>query len=406
MKNDQAPETRRQRPVTINPKPDTDNEHPVSNIQHPVSSIQHPVSSIQHPVSSIQHPVSSIQHPVSSIRPFIVPIFLPHAGCPHRCVFCNQVSITGSLPKTVNADQIRSQIHQFLSYKKDRRKPVQISFFGGNFLGLKTDQIKCLLDLATEFVRQGQADSIRFSTRPDTIDSGRLDMIHKFPVVTVELGAQSMDDHVLSLSRRGHRAADTVQAAALLKQRDYELGLQIMVGLPGDDRDRALATARRVAALNPDFVRIYPTLVLKGSLLARCYQKGAYTPLSLDDAVNQVKTLYLFFRKKDVRVIRMGLQASVDLEQGAAVIAGPYHPAFGHLVYSEVFLDKVEKEIESAALFSGSISIRVNPNKISTVRGIQNRNIHILREKYGFESIEVKADDSIKEDQLKVSGHR
>ena len=166
-----------------------------------------------------------------------------------------------------------------------------------------------------------------------------------------------------------------------------------------------MATGRRIAALNPDFVRIYPTVVFEGSLLAKWYKNGTYTPLSLDDAVNQVKTLYLFFKKKNIRVIRMGLQTSGDLEQETAVIAGPYHPNFGHLVYSGVFLNKVVKEIESATLITDSISISVNPNNISKLRGIQNRNIKILKEKFGFESIEVRADNSLKEDQLNVGSH-
>ncbi|MBT8366257.1 MAG: radical SAM protein [Deltaproteobacteria bacterium] len=350
-------------------------------------------------------PVRYFQRPASRTRPFIIPIFLPHAGCPHQCVFCNQVSITGSVPKAVSADQIRSQIHQFLRYKTDRRWPVQISFFGGNFLGLKTDEIKLLLDLATEFIRDGQVDSIRFSTRPDTINPERLDFITAYPVKTVELGAQSMDDRVLALARRGHNAGNTIQAVHQLKEREFDIGLQMMVGLPGDNEALSLDTAKKIAALRPDFVRIYPTVVLEGSLLARWYKNGTYTPLSLDDAVNQVKTLYLFFKKNNIRVIRMGLQASGDLEHGTAVIAGPYHPAFGHLVYSEVFLNKVVKEIESATLITDSISIGVNPSNISKLRGLQNRNIKILKEKFGFESIEVRADYSLKEDQLNVSRH-
>ncbi|MGD2022981.1 MAG: radical SAM protein, partial [Desulfobacterales bacterium] len=326
-------------------------------------------------------------------------------GCPHQCVFCNQSSITGVQRKIPSPDALRQIIQTNLTYNRKKRNAVQIAFFGGNFLGVNPADIKLLLTESATFVDQGLVGGIRFSTRPDTLDKRRLDMIRNFPVATVELGAQSMNDYVLRLSRRGHTAADTVKAVTLLKQRDYEIGLQIMVGLPGDDQDRVMATGRRIAALNPDFVRIYPTVVLDGSLLASWYQNGTYKPLSLDDAVNQVKTLYLFFKKKNIRVIRMGLQTSGDLEQGTAVIAGPYHPAFGHLVYSAVFLDKVLEAIESAKLFTDSISIGINPNNISKLRGIQNRNIKILKEKFGFKSIEVRADYSLKEDQLNVSSH-
>jgi len=335
-------------------------------------------------------------------RPFIIPIFLPHAGCPHQCVFCNQVSITGAKHEALEPDKIRIQIREFLNYKKENRKPVQIAFFGGNFLGLKREEIKSCLGLAGEFVSQGLVDGIRFSTRPDTIDKGRLDILENYPVSTVELGVQSMDDQVLALTGRGHRASDTIRAVEALRKRQLDIGLQMMVGLPGDNEALSLITAEKIAALRPEFVRIYPTIVMKNSQLARWYQNGTYAPLSLEEAVTRVKNLYQFFSRHNIKIVRMGLQASEDFEDGNAVLAGPYHPAFGHLVYSAVFLDKVVKEIETAALITNSISIGVNPKNISKLRGIQNLNIKILKEKFGFESIEVRADYSLKEDQLTV----
>ncbi|MGB5745450.1 MAG: radical SAM protein [Desulfobacterales bacterium] len=362
------------------------------------------MTSSQKPGSSIEHRASSIQYPASR-RPFIIPIFLPHAGCPHQCIFCNQVSITGAKYEAVEPDKIRIQIREFLNYKKDNRKPVQIAFFGGNFLGLKREEIKSCLGLAGEFVSQGLVDGIRFSTRPDTIDKGRLDILENYPVATVELGVQSMDDQVLALAGRGHSASDTVRAVEALKERQLDIGLQMMVGLPGDNGALSLITAEKIAALRPDFVRIYPTIVMKNSQLARWYQNGTYAPLSLEEAVTRVKNLYQFFSRHNIKIIRMGLQASEDFEDGQAVLAGPYHPAFGHLVYSEVFLDKVVKEIETATLITDSISIGVNPKNISKLRGIQNLNIKILKKKFGFESIEVRADYTLKEDQLTVSSH-
>jgi histone acetyltransferase (RNA polymerase elongator complex component) len=345
---------------------------------------------------------SSNQHPESSRRPFIIPIFLPHAGCPHQCVFCNQVSITGSIQKAVDADQIRSQIHQFLEYKDDRRKPVQISFYGGNFLGLKIDEITRLLDLATEFIGHGQVDSIRFSTRPDTITPEHLNTISEYPVETVELGVQSMDDHVLVLAERGHSAADTIQAVQRLKEHKYSIGLQMMVGLPGDNEARSLTTGKTIAALRPDFVRIYPTLVVKKSKLARWYQNGTYAPLSLAEAVTRVKKLYLLFKTYNIRVIRMGLQASEDLADDSTVLAGPYHPAFGHLVYSEVFFDAAQQAIDSIKTLSDTIAISVNPGSVSKMRGLKNENIEKLKKRYQLKYIAVAPDASLAADELKV----
>ena len=335
-------------------------------------------------------------------KPFIIPIFLPHAGCPHQCVFCNQVSITGAKQKTLETDQFRHQILEFLKYKKAGRKPIQISFYGGNFLGMKIDEIVRLLDLATEFIGQGQVDSIRFSTRPDTITPEHLNIISKYPVETVELGVQSMDDHVLALAERGHSAADTVRAVEQLKELQLDIGLQLMVGLPGDTETLSLITAEKTAALQPDFVRIYPALVVKNSRLARWYQNGIYTPLSLAEAVTRVKKLYLLFKKHNIRVIRMGLQASEDLADDSTVLAGPYHPAFGHLVYSEVFFDAAQEAIDSIKTLSDTITISVNPGSISKMRGLKNKNIERLKKRYQLKYIAVVPDASLAVDELKV----
>jgi histone acetyltransferase (RNA polymerase elongator complex component) len=335
-------------------------------------------------------------------RPFVIPIFLPHAGCPHQCVFCNQVSITGVKQNTVGPDQFRRQIRQFLEYKKEGRKPVQIAFFGGNFLGLKQEEIESWLELAGEFVSQGLVDGIRFSTRPDTIDAERLDILENYPVATVELGVQSMDDQVLVQAGRGHRASDTIRAVEALKERQLDIGLQMMVGLPGDSEARSLTTARKIADLDPDFVRIYPTVVVENSRLAEWFKKGKYLPLSLENAVTLVKKVYLLFKQEDIDVIRMGLQATDDLGNDSFVLAGPYHPAFGHLVYSEIFWDKAIAAIEAAEFVKDTLTIFVNPRSISKMRGLNNSNIKSLKRKYRLELIDVLPDASLAEEELTV----
>ena len=255
--------------------------------------------------SGNKYSVSRIQNSESSVRPFIIPVFLPHMGCPHRCAFCNQAAITHSKQNKFPLERIDKYIDTFLNYSGKQRMPVQLAFYGGNFLGLKPDYIKSLLVTASQFVTAGRIDNIRFSTRPDTVDQQRLDLISDAPVLTVELGVQSMDDRVLALSKRGHKSSDTEKAVELLKKRGYEIGLQMMVGLPGDDKYKTFATGRRIAKLSPDFVRIYPAVVLENSLLAKWYRQGNYVPWSLGFCVSIVKELYLFFRKKNIPVIRM-----------------------------------------------------------------------------------------------------
>jgi len=298
--------------------------------------------------------------------------------------------------------ELHIKIREFLKFKKENRKPVQIAFFGGNFLGLNSEEIKSLLDAAAEFVLDGRVDGIRFSTRPDTINERSLDIIKHYPVSTVELGVQSMDDHVLEVAGRGHSASDAVRAVELLKERNYSIGLQLMVGLPGDDETGALTTAQKIVDLGPDFVRIYPTLVVANSRLAGWYKSGEYTPLSLEKGVSLVKKIYLKFKKEDIDVIRMGLQASEDLEVGTTVLAGPYHPAFGHLVNCEIFLDMAITAIESAKFRKEKLTIFVNPRSISKMRGLNNSNIKRLQSRFQLISLAVKPDVSIPEDSLKI----
>jgi len=303
---------------------------------------------------------------------------------------------------SLTPEQLRARIKEFLKYKGKKRHPIQIAFYGGNFLGLKADEITRLLKEATTFVEAGLADSIRFSTRPDTIDYERLDIIKPYPVSTVELGVQSMDDQVLASANRGHTALDTEKAAALLKVRKYEIGLQMMVGLPGDDDTKALATGRRIAALRPDFVRIYPTIVVADSPLARWYQEGTYTPLSLERCVVLVKNLYLLFSSKNIAVIRMGLQNSEDLEKGTTILAGPFHPAFGHLVHSQIFLDGAMAAIKSKKTRHDTITLKVHPQSISKMRGLNNQNVGILKNKFHIKTLQIVPDATLSTDRVAV----
>jgi histone acetyltransferase (RNA polymerase elongator complex component) len=357
-----------------------------------------------HPESRIQEPASSIQHPVPGNRPFIIPIFLPHAGCPHQCIFCNQDSITGKKEKSISARQLQSRVEMFLKYNYKHRRPVQIAFFGGNFLGQKTDVVEMLLKEATKSVVRGEADSIRFSTRPDTIDRPRLELIRNFPVSTVELGVQSMDPEILKTSRRGHTDLDTERAVDLLKDCQYDIGVQLMIGLPGDAPDKMMKTGQRVADLKPDFVRIYPTLVVQGSPLAKWYQEGKYRPLSLETAVTRVKDLYLLLNKAGIPVIRMGLQHEEGFDDPETILAGPYHPAFGHLVYSEIFFDRVKMTMASDSVKGKTLQISVNPRNVSRMKGLNNENIIKLNALFRLESVEVISDPSISENKLKVNG--
>jgi histone acetyltransferase (RNA polymerase elongator complex component) len=331
---------------------------------------------------------------------FIIPIFLPHQGCPHQCTFCNQNKISGSRSQLPSRDFLTKEINNYLSFKRDTKKTVQIAFYGGNFLGLPLQSIITLLDEAEKFIHVGKVDSIRFSTRPDSINNQILELMKNYTVSTIELGAQSMDDKILSFSNRGHTANDTSRAARLIQQQKIHLGLQMMTGLPGDDGSQSLATANQIAALHPDFIRIYPTIVLSNSPLALSYKKGNYSPMPLEESIRLVAKIYTVFTNKNIPVIRMGLQASDGLEEPGNILAGPYHPAFGHMVFSKILLEKIKKVLREKNNIKGKrLDIYVHSTGISKMRGLKNQNIIALKKLFQLESIRVLSDDAIPDDQ-------
>lgn len=329
-------------------------------------------------------------------KPFIVPVFLPHSGCPHRCVFCNQTAITGRSEEFPGPAALEAEISRFLSYRGKNRGKTEISFYGGNFLGLDRRQVTMCLDTAAAFVKKKAVHGIRFSTRPDTINAGILERIADYPVSTVEIGAQSMADAVLAKSGRGHTARDTEQAIAELKKHPYQIGVQLMTGLPGDSAALSKETARQTAALSPDFVRIYPALVLRGSPLAGSYRQMHYTPLTLPECVDRLKEMYEIFAAHRIPVIRMGLQATDGLSAGS-VLAGPYHPSIGHMVLAAVMRERAEKEIRRAEVSATEISLRIHPRSYSRMQGLHRQNLQQLRESFDLSRITLMPDSAMPE---------
>jgi histone acetyltransferase (RNA polymerase elongator complex component) len=276
--------------------------------------------------------------------PFVIPIFIAHQGCPHQCLFCNQRSITGAPEGMAGAHEVEETIRTQLAWpRRHLDAPVQVAFYGGSFTGLPMERQEELLGAAQPFLTSGQVQELRLSTRPDYVTPEIAGFLREHGVGIVELGAQSLDDGVLAASGRGHTAAQVRTAVACLKEAGIRVGLQLMLGLPGDSTPTALASGRRAVALGPDMVRLYPCLVISGSPLAEHYQQGCYQPLSLARAVALAGRLWRIFEAQGISVVRMGLQPSAALEK--TVLAGPYHPAFGELVLSRLFFNRVRAEL-------------------------------------------------------------
>ena len=262
-------------------------------------------------------------------RPLIIPVFIPNQGCRHQCVFCDQEKITGQSGTPVNGSHVKKILDMAVaSVRFEGNRKREVAFYGGTFAGLPVSRIRELLEAVSPYRRQGLFSSIRISTRPDSIDERRLDLLKSMGVTTVELGAQSMDDEVLRLSRRGHRAVDTVEALGLLKDYGFRTGIQLMPGLPGDSEELFLKTVDEVVRLKPDMVRLYPALVIRGTELAEWYFEKRYEPLTLDAAVRICTESCIRLEGRGIPVIRMGLMSTPSLLNEGHIVAGPWHDAF------------------------------------------------------------------------------
>lgn len=316
---------------------------------------------------------------------YIIPIFVPHLGCPNDCTFCNQKSISGQT-KQVTAKDVKQTIEEYLKSFKSENLYKEVAFFGGSFTGIEQEKQKELLEAAYEFIKTKQIQSIRISTRPDYIDKEKLQLLKKYGVKTIELGVQSTNDYILKKCRRGHTFEDVKRASKLIRRHGFILGHQMMIGLPESTKIDELNTAKDLAKLKPKIVRLYPVLVIKGTELEKEYQNGEYEPVPLSQAVERCKELYYFFTHKKITVIRMGLQntdiISDPKNAKSEVVAGPYHEAFGQLVEDSIWYDAILEKIKKFNVKVKEIEIEINPENINNVVGHKKENIKKLKDLY------------------------
>ena len=314
----------------------------------------------------------------------IIPVFVPHLGCPHACVFCDQKRISGAAAPAAPAD-VTAAIEQGLGKSET---PAQLAFYGGSFTAIPPAEQEALLGTALPYVQSGRLSGVRISTRPDCIDPETLTRLSRYGVDTVELGAQSMDERVLKASGRGHSAADTVNASRLIRERGFSLVLQMMTGLPASDRERDVETARRLIELAPDAARVYPTVVLRGTMLHRLWCAGAYAEHTVEDAVETCAAILPLFERSHIPVIRLGLNPSDDLSAGEAV-AGAYHPALGELVKSRVLLHRA-REVLARAPRGRSVTLTVGKGRASQMAGQHRCNLAVLQTEFGYDRIMIR----------------
>ena len=331
------------------------------------------------------------------MRSFIVPIFIPHQGCPHRCVFCEQERITSRHGSPVGSADVDAVIRTAITSPRfDESDTAEVAFYGGTFTSLPGERMEALLGAVSPYLRRGLFDGVRVSTRPDAIDEERLVILKRHGVGMVELGCQSMDDRVLALSRRGHTAGDTVRAVGMLKDHGFKVGLQLMPGLPGDSPEGFRTTVTEVVALEPDAVRLYPALVLEGTELARLYREGGYLPLTLGRAVEMCMDACMRFEARGIPVIRIGLMSSPSLLETGQILAGPWHTAFGFLVRSGIHHRRLVPElVRERRAPDTRVVLRVPAGDVPLVRGYKNEGLAWIEQATGLRVASVVADESV-----------
>ncbi len=310
------------------------------------------------------------------MKHYNIPIFLPELACPFRCVYCNQFSITGK-QQLPDIQDVKNIIENCLASFKEDDRSVEVAFFGGNFTGLPVKMQDDFLKIVQPYLEKGLVDGIRCSTRPDYIDEKRVKTLKDFGMRNIELGAQTTNDAILQKCGRGHTFKDIENASQIIIDEGITLGLQMMIGLPFDSFEDDMQTARDIVRLGAKETRIYPCIVVKDTELERLYRKGEYAPLTLNDAVEQSASLYEYFTENDVKVLRIGLHTSDDLN-GEAYVAGPYHKNFAEMVFSRLWGRKFDKIDEK----TDKIVIEVPENQLNHAIGYKGENKKKLQERY------------------------
>ena len=337
-------------------------------------------------------------------KEYIIPIFVPHLGCPNNCTFCNQKRISGQT-KMVTAQDVKDTIDFFLKHFRDDYKYVEVAFFGGSFTAIDEKTQVELLEAVQEYIQNKKVNSIRISTRPDCIDKEILKRMKKYHVKTIELGVQSTNNYILKRCKRGHTYEDTKKASKLIRRYGFILGHQRMVGLPESTKQDEINTAKELIRLKPKIVRIYPVLVIKDTELADEYERGDYTPLTVGQAVERCKDIVDLFNRNKINVIRVGLQNTEEITdpgtEKSSVIAGPYHPAFRQLVESSMWYDSIVNKIKKVNAKVKKVKIIANDVNVNNIIGHKKENIEKLKDVYDVEVV-IEKSEEIKPGKFKI----
>ena len=324
----------------------------------------------------------------------IIPIFIPHLGCPNDCIFCNQKKITAKT-KPLSGEDMVEMIERYLKTITGRGiQTVEIAFYGGSFTGIPIDQQNEYLSIAKQYKDKGLIQKIHLSTRPDYIDENILSNLKDFKVDIIELGVQSFDEDVLMLSNRGHNKAVVYTASQMIQDYGFELGLQLMIGLPGDTYERSITSAKEAVKIGPSIARLYPTVIIQDTVLYKLYQCGEYKPLSIEETVEITKDMYIILTNAGINVIRIGLKSTDHISENGD-IAGGYHPAFRQLVDAEIAKEQLEEQLLPLLAHTTEIKFYSNGTSFSNMIGNKKSNRIYFEKKYPHVSFTFHVDSDL-----------
>lgn len=333
----------------------------------------------------------------------IAPIFIPHEGCPYRCVFCDQKEITGT-HRHADRERVEKTLHTYLrSQPKDKLPAIrEAAFYGGSFTGLPLERQEYLLSLVQPWIDSGEIHAIRVSTHPLFVDRERMSLLKKYRVKTVELGIQSSDPEVLKLSGRECSLNELHGAVGLIRSKDFRLGLQLMPGLPGDTESTFQKSVDDIIDLRPDLVRLYPAIVIKHTPLHEMFLQNKFIPWGMEQTIEALKTAVIKFNRHGIPVARMGLHPDPSFLQ--SMVAGPHHPAMRYLVDSRICLEQMISGIRAMKSLPERVVFKVPPRRVSTYTGNKRENIHKIKDLFKLEEVRVQAEEGLEAMKLVAVG--
>ena len=335
----------------------------------------------------------------------IVPIFIPHKGCPNDCIFCNQKKITAR-QKAVTGEDVKNTIETWLSTLEPRGvETIEVAFFGGSFTGIPMEEQSGYLAIAKSYKDAGRIHKIHMSTRPDYINDEILTNLKAYDVDVIELGVQSLNDDILEKAGRGHDSSIVYKSSQMIKDYGFELGIQLMIGLPGDTLETCIYSAKETVKIGPSIARLYPTIVIDDTELYNQYLRGEYIPLTQEEAIERTKEMYKILDGAGINIIRVGLKSTDVINENGDISGNTYHPAFRQLVEGEIARETIEGLLKAETFDVGKrtkVDFFASPRSMSSLIGHKQKNKQYFLENYPHLNVLYKVDQTLLDNQYRI----